>query len=150
MTEIRNRVAGRVIVLDPENRVLLFRSFDPARPDSSWWATPGGGLEEGESPREAAARELREETGLEVAPEALEGPLFENVTEFSFNGRRIRQRNHFFVLRAEPFDVSTTGFDEMEQQTHVESRWWSAEELHQTTDAYFPEELPQLLAARQM
>lgn len=145
MTEIRNRVAGRVIVLDGEDRMLLFRAYDPARPEYWWWATPGGGLDEGETPREAAARELREETGLEVAPEALGDPFFENVAEFSFNGRLIRQRNHFFLLRTERYEVSTAGFDEMEQQTHTESRWWSAEELSQTTDIYFPEELPDLL-----
>jgi 8-oxo-dGTP pyrophosphatase MutT (NUDIX family) len=150
MTEIKNRVAGRVIVLDPEDRVLLFRAFDPARPGYGWWATPGGGLDEGETPREAAARELREETGLEVAPEALGDPFFENVAEFSFNGRQLRQRNHFFVLRTERFELSSAGFDEMEQQTHVEARWWSAEELRQTADTYFPEELPELLAVRQM
>jgi 8-oxo-dGTP pyrophosphatase MutT (NUDIX family) len=150
MTEIRNRVAGRVIVLDPEGRVLLFRACDPARPDQWWWATPGGGLDEGETPREAAARELREETGLEVTPETLGDPFFENVAEFSFNGRQLRQRNHFFVLRTERFEVSTAGFDEMERRTHAEARWWSAEELRQTADIYFPEELPELVAVRQM
>lgn len=145
--EIKNRVAGRVILLDPEGRVLLFRTFDPARPGEQWWSTPGGGLSAGETPRDAAARELREETGLLVAPEALGEPVFENLAEFSFNGRRIRQRNHFFALRTERFEVSSEGFDETELLTHVEFRWWSADELRQTAEMFVPPELPELLAA---
>lgn len=147
--EIKNRVAGRVIVLDADDRVLLFRCFDPARPEDWWWATPGGGLDDGETPREAAARELREETGLEIAPEALGEPFFDNLAEFSFNGRRLRQRNHFFVLRTARFEVSTAGFDEMERETHVEARWWGADELRQTADTYFPIELPELMGRLQ-
>jgi 8-oxo-dGTP pyrophosphatase MutT (NUDIX family) len=144
--EIKHRVAGRVILLDPRGRVLLFRGFDPARPGDSWWSTPGGGLSAGEAPRDAAARELREETGLDVAPETLGEPVFEDVAEFSFNGRRIRQRNLFFVLRTEPFEVSTAGFDETEVLTHVAYRWWDAAELRQTSETFVPTELPDLVA----
>ena len=36
------------------------------------WDIPKGGAEEGESPRDAALREAREETGIELAPEALD------------------------------------------------------------------------------
>lgn len=147
--EIKNRVAGRVIVLDPDGRVLLFRCFDPARPEDRWWATPGGGLDDGETPREAAARELREETGLDITPETLGAPFFDNLVEFSFNGRMLRQRNHFFVLRTVPFEVSTAGFDEMERETHVETRWWDVDELRQTTDIYFPVELAELMGRLQ-
>jgi hypothetical protein len=43
--EIVDRVAGRVILLDPDGKVLLFHGFDPRRPDEPWWFTPGGGLQ---------------------------------------------------------------------------------------------------------
>ncbi|MCA1712355.1 MAG: NUDIX domain-containing protein [Actinobacteria bacterium] len=51
-----------MVVLDPDGWVLLLRYDDPP-PMGVHWSTPGGGLEPGESPREAAVRELREETG---------------------------------------------------------------------------------------
>ncbi len=56
------RHAARVVLLDPQARVLLMRYDDPP-PNGTNWSTPGGGLEPGESHHEAALRELAEETG---------------------------------------------------------------------------------------
>ena len=52
------RRAVRVLLLDEADRVLLVRFHDGER---SWWCTPGGGIEPGESAVEAARRELHEE-----------------------------------------------------------------------------------------
>jgi len=43
------------------------------RSDDGKWGLPGGALEPGEEPAEAAVREVREETGLEVVPERIVG-----------------------------------------------------------------------------
>jgi len=52
------------VVRDSSGRVLLVqRAQDPGR---GLWSLPGGRLEPGESPEAAAAREVREETGLLV------------------------------------------------------------------------------------
>jgi 8-oxo-dGTP pyrophosphatase MutT (NUDIX family) len=59
-------VAAGWLFQDAAGRVLLVQ---PAYKDS--WEIPGGGVEEGESPGEAARRELREELGLDRQP----GPL---------------------------------------------------------------------------
>ena len=40
---LRVRQAGRVILLDPDNRVLLMR-YDDGPPNGVHWSTPGGGL----------------------------------------------------------------------------------------------------------
>jgi 8-oxo-dGTP diphosphatase len=58
-----------VAVVDPDRGVLLtLRDVDPGR---GHWAVPGGHMEIDESPRVAAARELAEETGVTVDPDAL-------------------------------------------------------------------------------
>jgi ADP-ribose pyrophosphatase YjhB (NUDIX family) len=57
---VRVRRAGRVIVLDPEDRVLLFR-YDNRAPNGRHWGTPGGGLNDGEDYPAGARRELAEE-----------------------------------------------------------------------------------------
>lgn len=57
-------------VLTEDNRVLLVRASSPQINPPLWWL-PGGGLEFGESPRDALVREFAEETGLVVAPSEL-------------------------------------------------------------------------------
>jgi mutator protein MutT len=60
--------AGAVI-RDPAGRLLLVRRGHA--PSADLWSVPGGRIEPGESPAEAAVREVREETGLEVAVDRL-------------------------------------------------------------------------------
>jgi 8-oxo-dGTP diphosphatase len=58
------RAAAYVICRDDAGRILLTRFSAPGNPDTGRWTMPGGALEWGETPEEAARRELDEETGL--------------------------------------------------------------------------------------
>ena len=58
------RVRAGVVLRDHAGRVLWIRRELEGR---TWWILPGGGMEAGERPEEAAGRELREEAGLDVA-----------------------------------------------------------------------------------
>lgn len=61
------RIGVYAVIFDQE-RVLLAH-----RRDIDWWNLPGGGMESDETVEEAMRREVREETGLDVAVERLIG-----------------------------------------------------------------------------
>lgn len=65
-------VAG--VVLDAAGRALVIR-----RRDNGHWEPPGGILEPAESIPDGVRREIREEIGLDVAPERLTG-IYQNLT----------------------------------------------------------------------
>jgi 8-oxo-dGTP pyrophosphatase MutT (NUDIX family) len=141
------RRAARVIVLDATDRILLLRGRDPARPEHHYWFTVGGGLDPGESPAEAAARELFEETGLRLAPSAFGTPVWHDRTEFPFEGAWYHQDQDFYLIRVGAFEVDFGGFNDLERRSVDGHRWWSAAELRTTTERYYPPELLDVLAS---
>ncbi|HEX2349678.1 MAG TPA: NUDIX domain-containing protein [Ktedonobacterales bacterium] len=66
---IERRVAG-VLLMDARGWLLMHLRSQDALVSPGQWSFPGGGIEPGESPEQAAHRELLEEAGLRVA-----GPL---------------------------------------------------------------------------
>ena len=148
MTTTVERRAARVLLVDGEGRVLLFLGHDPARPaEGTWWFTVGGGLDDGESHRDAAVRELFEETGLSVPPTSLGGPVHSERAEFWLGGAHYIQDNEFFTVHVDDHDVVTVGFTDLEATFVLDHRWWSVDELRATSDRVYPECLPDLLAA---
>jgi 8-oxo-dGTP pyrophosphatase MutT (NUDIX family) len=64
--------------------VLLTRRAPTLRSHAGQWALPGGRQDPGESAEDAACRELREETGVEVAPDDVLGLLDDYVTRSGY------------------------------------------------------------------
>lgn len=66
--KMRQRNSARLLAINPAKQILLFhfQHKGDALDGHNHWATPGGGLEQGESFEAAAVRELFEETGLRV------------------------------------------------------------------------------------
>jgi ADP-ribose pyrophosphatase YjhB (NUDIX family) len=133
-----------VIVLDPANRVLLFRYDDPP-PFGVHWATPGGGLDPGEDYHAAAVRELREETGWDdvlVAP----AEVLRHTRPLLRGGQVMSQHERYFLGRVavERRELGEVG------AMHVcdgiaAVRWWSLEELAATDASILPPALPEVL-----
>ena len=142
-----DRRAARVLLVDGQQRVLLLHGGDPEEPGRGhWWITPGGGIEPGESPTQAAARELAEETGLQVEVDRLGVVVHERVTEFRFAGRDYRQSEDYFLLRIGSHDVDADGPGAVADPGITGHRWWSLPALAQTAEVIFPGELSEILA----
>ena len=90
------RLAARVVLLDPDDRVLLMR-YDDGPPNGSHWTTPGGGLNEGEDFPAAALRELAEETGWRDIP--LRREVLRRSLTMEYAGRLVRQRERLYLAR---------------------------------------------------
>lgn len=126
------RRAARVILVDPDDRVLLLRGHDVDQPSRSWWFTVGGGLGDGETSRAAALREVHEETGIELEPGALVGPVLTRAAVFDFVFEHCRQDEELFYARVGPGATLTrSGWTALEGETLDELRWFTLDELAQ-------------------
>jgi 8-oxo-dGTP pyrophosphatase MutT (NUDIX family) len=137
--EPRERPTARILLVDALERILLFRIWlDGERAARGRvWITPGGGVQPGESLAEAAARELREETGLRLDPVDL-GPVVARSSGEWGQRRRYRAVDWFFHVRVPELAVDTAGFMPEERRLVTGHRWWTRAEIELATEPILP------------
>ena len=139
----RLRLAGRVIVLDPEDRILLFR-YDDGPPNGRHWCTPGGGLNEDEDYAAGARRELAEETGWTDV--TLGEEVLERTLNMEHEDKIVRQQERFFLARV---PVARRGLGEVAAMHASDGiaawHWWTLAELDSTEEVIWPSGLADLV-----
>ena len=144
---VTDRRAARVLLI-ADGSVLLIRGVDPARPDrGTWWHTPGGGIDDGESIEDAAVREVLEETELQLSPSDLGPVVATRVARFEFDHISYRQQEWFFTVRVPAFNPGSDLWEEVEERSLLEYRWWTPEELASTDEPVYPAELAIVVTA---
>lgn len=137
------RRAARVLLVDERERLLLlgYRS-----PDTGifFWAPVGGGIDEGEQATAAAVREVREETGHELADP---GPVrYLREARFTWRGTAIEQTEQWYVAEVPHFEVSDAGWTDEEREDVAGFRWFSLADLEACADALVPRDLAAVFA----
>jgi TDG/mug DNA glycosylase family protein len=134
-----DRLAARALVLDEQGRTLLVQFRDDN--GQVWWATPGGGIDEGEDVEVALRRELAEELGLddfELGPE-----IWTREHTFAWRGDILRQRERIWLVEI-PHHEPAPRVD-LAAELVADVRWWTPDELETTAETLVPRRLPELL-----
>jgi glucose-6-phosphate isomerase len=137
------RRAGRVILLDPDDRVLLLR-YDDSPPNGRHWTTPGGGLDDGEDYAAAALRELAEETGWTDV--VLVREVLRRSLTMEYGGRLVRQHERQYLARTDQPSRPLGDVAAMHASDGIAAwRWWTLAELESTAEVIWPGELASLI-----
>ena len=110
------------------------------------WLTPGGAIDPGETPAQAASRELAEETG-HLLPAAGMGTAVavDSGTWQAEDGAEVATTNWYFFARVATRHINLSGLDDRERRDLLDYRWWSMTRLCATHDLVFPVGLVGLL-----
>ena len=138
---LRLRRSARIIVMDQQRRVLMFRYDCPDRPP--FWITAGGECEEGESFEQAARRELLEETGIDTDP----GKEIVRITPeyVTVEGEPVQGDERFFLVQVDEARIDTSLHTEQEKRLMTRHRWFELSEFSQWHEAYFPHNLAEIV-----
>jgi len=112
-------IAVGAVVVHQEQILLIRRGKEPAQGE---WAIPGGRVELGETMREAAVREVMEETGISIRPGEL---VYSFETIESDSDDRIRFHYVIFDFMAEYQSGEPHAQDDA-----LDARWVSATDIH--------------------
>lgn len=136
----QHRETARILLSNRLNQyLLLLTHFDPEVGLPARWITPGGGIDAGETPLDAAVRELREETGLIVAPDELGEEIWRTDGRWDWpDGNFHTYTDYFFALQVDSFEIDKSGWTADENRDVLEIRWWNAAELSETDELVGP------------
>ncbi len=147
----QHRPTARVLLHWQKREFLLLNThFDPEVQLPPRWLIPGGGIDGDESPRDAAARELLEETGLAIEPELLGEIVYRESGEWLWGDglHSHTYEDHVFALDIDSLGLNPASLSLNKSQWTIdehrdvlEVRWWTLSDLLATNEPVSPKSL---------
>ena len=150
---MRERPTARVLLIDPDKRLLLQRIVDPSiselgqPPIDELWCPVGGGVDDHETYEDAARREVWEETGI---TDVHLGPwVWSRNLTMHWKGEKVLFPERFFLAWSHTAEISLENLEDAERQTIKEFRWWEPQALleAQSSTIFKPDVIPSGLNA---
>ena len=138
------RPSARLILLDPQDRLFLFKVhqpsvYDPVDPfREPFWIMIGGLVDPGEDYSEAVIREAREETAIVIKDVRW---VWSRERVMQWRDKQVLHRERFFLGRAASAAVDTSGLDDREKSWTLAHRWWTADEIAASSERFEPVDL---------
>ncbi len=131
MSELNWRIAARALILDEATGDVLLVRFE--FPTAVVWATPGGGVEPGETPLDCVRRELREELGMVDCE--IGRHIWSREHLFPMTTGHDGQRDQIHLVRCARFEpVPEIGWEQLRAEYVHEIKWWSVAEVQAATE----------------
>lgn len=147
ISAMRVRCSSRLLIINSSRQVLLFRFVhtNNALASRSYWATPGGGVEHGESFEQAAIRELKEETGI------IRDNIGKCVAQRTFemtlpSGETVLAKERFFIVFSNEEEIHTNGWSNNEKSVISRYYWWELDELTRSNEIIYPNDITTLIS----
>ena len=147
---VRNSV--KIILLDPENKVLLIgmdnKNIKSAngKYNGKFWNLVGGKIEEGEDLLAAARRELFEETGLRSESVSFGKVVWSGELVLDINGVKTLTRQRFIVARTSTNFVALKNLTREEKMFERGLKWFSLYKIKNSNEVIYPVGLDEYLS----